>query len=131
MLNVCRDCIEKMLKQHPNDLEFANKLCQWADIPFNPSEWIQLYETNQERTFTVYHGLYCSEDRVDIPWIDYNEKWIDALKRGTLEDELDFFSAEKFHKLQLKWGINYDQEEINYLEQLMKFFSTKEIKFIF
>ena len=119
VLNVCRDCIEKMLKQHPNDLEFANKLCQWADIPFNPSEWIQLYETNQERTFTVYHGLYCAEERADIPWIDYNEKWVDALKRGTLEDELDFFSAEKFHQLQLKWGVNYDQEEINYLEQLM------------
>lgn len=119
VLNVCKDCISKMLKEHPNDLNFANKLCQWADIPFNPTEWIQLYETNKENTFAIYHSLYSADERADIPWLDYNEKWKEALKRGTLEDELDFFSAEKFKQLQLKWGVNYDQEEINYLEQLM------------
>ena len=54
VLNVCKDCVSKMLKEHPNDLNFANKLCQWADIPFNPTEWIQLYETNKENTFYDY-----------------------------------------------------------------------------
>lgn len=119
VLNVCRDCVTKMLKDHPNDLKFADKLCQWADIPFNPTEWIQLYEVNKENTFSVYHGLYCSDERIDIPWIEYNEKWVEAQKRGELEDQLDFFSAEKFKQLQIKWGPNYDQEEINYLEQLL------------
>lgn len=118
VLNLCRDCVSKMLKQHPDDLDFANRLCQWADIPFNPTEWIQLYEVNKENTFNVYHALYSEDERIDIPWIEYNKKWIEAQKRGELEDELDFFSAEKFRQLQRKWGPNYDQEEINYLEQL-------------
>lgn len=119
VLNLCRNCITDMLRDHPNDLKFADKLCQWADIPFNPTEWIKLYETNKENTFSVYHNLYMEDERVDIPWIDFNEKWIEAQQRGTLEDQLDFFSAEKFNKLRQKWGLNYDQEEINYLEQLL------------
>lgn len=119
VLNVCRDCVEMMLKEHPNDLKLADKLCQWADIPFNPTEWIKLYETNKEKTFAVYHNLYMSDERADIPWTEYNKKWVEAQKRGELENELDFFSAEKLKQLQEKWGYNYDQEELNYLEQLL------------
>ena len=118
VLNLCRNCVARLLKQHPNDLVFADKLCQWADIPFNPSEWIQLYETNQENTFSVYYNLYQTDERKDIPWIEYNNKWREAKERGTLDDSMDFFSAEKFKQLQLKWGFNYDEEQINYLEQL-------------
>lgn len=119
LLNICRSCITNMLKEHPTDLQFADKLCQWADIPFNPTEWIKLYETNKENTFTVYHSLYMEDSRIDIPWIEYNGKWKEAQQDGELEDKLDFFSAEKLKQLQAKWGPNYDEEEIGYLEQLL------------
>jgi hypothetical protein len=98
---------------------FADKLCQWADIPFNTSEWIKLYEVNQENTFSVYYNIYQADDRRDIPWVEYNNKWREARERGELDDAIDFFSAEKFKELQLKWGPNYDQDEIHYLEQLL------------
>jgi hypothetical protein len=120
VLNLCKNCVVALLKQHPDDLVFADKLCQWADIPFNPSEWIQLYDTNKENTFSVYYNLYQSDTRTDINWLDYNEKWKQAKERGELDNVLDFFSAEKFKELQLKWGFNYDQEQINYLEQLLQ-----------
>lgn len=120
VLNLCRNCVARLLKQHPNDLVFADKLCQWADIPFNPTEWIQLYEVNQENTFNVYYNLYQSDSRIDIPWVDYNNKWKEAMQQGDLENQLDFFSSQKFKELQLKWGLNYDQEQINYLEQLLQ-----------
>ena len=119
LLNVCRNCINKMMGEHPKDLQFADKLCQWADIPFNPTEWIKLYENNKDNTFAVYHSLYMEDSRIDIPWTEYNKKWQEAQKLGELEDNLDFFSAEKFKQLQKKWGPNYDEEEINYLEQLL------------
>lgn len=128
VLNICRDCVSKMLRNHPNDLKFADKLCQWADIPFNPTEWIGLYEVNKENTFNVYHNLYSADERVDIPWVEYNDKWVEAQKHGNLEDKLDFFSAEKLRQLQQKWGPNYDEEEINYLEQLLVgMFQTQNI----
>lgn len=119
MLNVCKDCIAKMLVAHPTDLDFANKLCQWADIPFNPTEWIRMYENNRENTFALYHKLYMEDERKDIPWIELNTAWVEALENGELEDKVDFLSAEKFKKLKAKWGPNYDEEEINYLEQLL------------
>lgn len=119
VLNLCRNCIARLLKDHPDDLVFADKLCQWADIPFNPSEWIKLYETNKENTFSVYHNLYQEDVRADIPWLEYNEKWREAQQRGELENSMDFFSAEKLKQLKQKWGPQYDEEEINYLEQLL------------
>lgn len=119
VLNLCKDCVARLVKEHPNDLQFADKLCQWADIPFNPEEWIKLYEANGKDTFAVYHALYQSDDRRDIVWADLNEKWVELQKKGDLEDAVDLFSAEKFRQLQQKWGPHYDEEEINYLEQLL------------
>ena len=119
VLNLCRNCVARLLKQNPNDLVFADKLCQWADIPFNPTEWIKLYEVNQENTFSVYYNIYQADDRRDIPWIEYNTKWREARERGELDDAIDFFSTEKFRELQTKWGPNYDQDQIHYLEQLL------------
>lgn len=119
VLNICKNCVAKMLADHPDDLKFADKLCQWADIPFNPTEWIKVYDINKEHAFEIYHSLYSTDERADIPWTEFNEKWVEARKEGELENELDFFSAEKFKQLQKKWGMHYDQEEINYLEQLL------------
>ena len=119
VLNLCKDCVARLVKDHPNDLQFADKLCQWADIPFNPEEWIKLYEANGKDTFAVYHALYQSDDRRDIVWADLNEKWVELQKKGDLEDAVDLFSAEKFRQLQQKWGPHYDEEEISYLEQLL------------
>lgn len=119
VLNLCKDCVARLVKEHPNDLQFADKLCQWADIPFNPEEWIKLYEANGKETFSIYHALYQSDDRRDIVWADLNEKWVELQKKGDLEDAVDLFSAEKLRQLQQKWGLHYDEEEINYLEQLL------------
>lgn len=128
VLNLCKDCVARLLKEHPNDLAFADKLCQWADIPFNPEEWIKLYEANGKDTFTVYYNLYQADERRDIIWLDFNRKWVELQKQSKLEDSIDLFSAEKLRQLQLKWGPNYDEEEINYLEQLLNgMFQTQNI----
>lgn len=119
VLPLCKLCVAELLSKHKNDLKFADKLCQWADIPFNPNEWIELYENNGDNTFEVYHMLYNAEERQDISWLDYNQKWVEAKQANTLDDEIQFFSAEKMRQLKLKWGPNYDEEEINYLEQLL------------
>lgn len=117
-LNICSDCIEEMLRFYKRDLDFANQLCQWANIPFDPNEWIELYESNFERTFAVYNELHLSEDRKDVNWLQYNQKWVDAAAANELGESIDVISAEQKRQLQKKWGENYSPEEIDYLEQL-------------
>ena len=46
--------------EHPKDLQFADKLCQWADIPFNPTEWIKLYENNKDNKTDNKNFQFCS-----------------------------------------------------------------------
>lgn len=118
LLNICRECVCKMLGEHPNDLMFADKLCQWADIPFDPDEWIKLYETNIDNTFAIYHALYKSESQSTVGWLEMNKKWEKAFKEGSLEREIKFFDKERLLQLKIKWGYNYDDSQLQYLEQL-------------
>lgn len=117
-LNLCSDCVGNMLAEHPRDLDFANRLCQWADIPFDPNEWIELYESNGSSTFDVYNNLHLAESRKDVNWLQYNEKWISASEQNKLGEEISVISVEKQRQLRAKWGENYSPEEIDYLEQL-------------
>lgn len=117
-LNLCLDCISKMINEHKRDLNFANKLCQWADIPFDPNEWIELYESNFDNTFEIYNNIHMAEERREINWLQYNDKWKQAAESNKLGEQIDVISAEKQRQLQIKWGENYSREEIEYLEQL-------------
>ena len=98
-LNICSDCVEEMLRFYKRDLDFANQLCQWANIPFDPNEWIELYESNFERTFAIYNELHLSEDRKDVNWLQYNQKWIDAAAANELGESIDVISAEQKRQL--------------------------------
>lgn len=117
-LNICSDCVSQMLKLHPNDLDFANQLCQWADMPFDPNEWIELYRSNGNNTFSVYSQIHCEENRKEVNWIGLNKKWIEAEKNNLLENEIKVLNEAETLRLRKKWGENYSAEEIDYLEQL-------------
>lgn len=117
-LNICFDCISQMLKEHPNDLNFANQLCQWADMPFDPNEWIELYRSNGNNTFSVYNQIHCEENRKEVNWLGLNNKWIEAEKNNSLENEIEVLNEAETLRLRKKWGENYSAEEIDYLEQL-------------
>lgn len=118
LLNICKECLRDMLKKHPDDLEFADKLCQWADIPFNVDKWTELYPYNKEGTFDLYFTFYNTQERRDISWASFNKRWVEAYKAGTLTSQIKVFSQQERRELQNKWG-PYDDEELNYLEQLL------------
>lgn len=117
-LNICDDCIEKMIKEHDGDLSFIDKLCQWADYPFLVNEWVKLYSTNKEKTFKLYVQIFNQTDYLGIDWSKMNEKWKLCAEEGTLEAEVDLLRLKKIELAKKKWGYNYDDEDIEYLEGL-------------
>lgn len=117
-LPICNSCIEDFLDQHDYDWKFIDKLCQWADIPFVPKEWIRLFEMNGSKTFSVYAEVFAQSEYENLGWDDYYKAFKDLKASGDIDDELPGIADQKRKQLQERWGANYDDEALRYLENL-------------
>ena len=117
-LPICNSCIEDYLDQHDYDWKFVDKLCQWADIPFVPREWERLFEMNGSKTFGVYAEVFAQSEYEDLGWSDYFQAFKDLKASGDIDDELPGIADQKRKQLQERWGANYDDEALRYLENL-------------
>ena len=95
-----------------------DKLCQWADIPFVPREWERLFEMNGAKTFSIYAEVFAQSEYEDLGWDDYFKAFKDLKASGDIEDELPGIADQKRKQLQERWGANYDDEALRYLENL-------------
>lgn len=117
-LPICAQCIDKHLEENDFQWEQVDKLCQLADIPFVPTKWVQIWDMNHELAFARYAQFFFSEEFEGLGWDDYDKQFRQLKKQGTIEEELPLLSDEKRAKLFSKWGANYDDEALNYLENL-------------
>lgn len=117
-LPICNSCIEDYLDQHDYDWKFVDKLCQWADIPFVPREWVRLFEMNGPKTFGVYAEVFAQTEYEGLGWDEYYRAFKDLKTTGDLDDELPGLAEKKRKQLQERWGPNYDDEALRYLESL-------------
>lgn len=117
-LPICNSCIESYLIDVDFNWREVNKLCQWADIPFVPKEWERLREMNGTKVFGVYANIFTDTAYEDLGWEDYFQAFKDLKASGDLEDELPGLADQKRHQLQERWGANYDDEALRYLENL-------------
>lgn len=117
-LPLCNSCIETLLEEANFSWHQVNKLCQWADIPFIPKEWERLYEMNGAKTFPIYAEVFAQSEYEDLGWYEYHEAYMDLKAQGKLEDELPILSDKRKNSLKQKWGANYDDEALAYLENL-------------
>lgn len=117
-LPICNDCIELYLVEVDFDWGEVNKLCQYADIPFVPREWERLHEMNGDKTFPIYAEVFAQSEYEDLGWSDYFEAYKTLKASGELDDELPGIADQKRRKLQERWGANYDDEALRYLENL-------------
>lgn len=125
---ICNDCIKNYLVQDHFNWEAANKLCQLVDVPFVPKIWQQAYEQNGEDVFPVYVSMFTTNKYDQIDWGSYYKKFKELEQRNMLEDELPLLSEEKVKELRKKWGGNYDDEALDYLEQLFNgLYATQHI----
>lgn len=117
-LPICADCIKKLLIENDFDWELVDKLCRYADIPFIPAEWERLRQANGDEVFQVYADIFLSSEFEGLGWKEYDDEFRKLKEEGLIENELPILKDEKRKKLKEKWGSNYDDEELSYLENL-------------
>ena len=117
-LPICNSCISDYLESYDFDWEAVNKLCQWADIPFVPREWERLHEMNGNDVFAVYAEVFAQSEYEDLGWHDYFQAFKDLKASGEIENNLPGLAEKKRKQLQNRWGANYDDEALQYLENM-------------
>ena len=120
-LPICNSCVNQMLKEHEYEWSFIDKLCQYAGIPFIVKEWTRLAELNgEEKTWDVYSKVFAEDIYEEFGWDDYNKQYIKLRQAGMVEGEIPLVNENHMAELRRKWGANYDDDELNYLEDLYK-----------
>nr|DAH40495.1 MAG TPA: Transcription initiation factor IIE, alpha FINGER, Transcription [Caudoviricetes sp.] len=118
-LPICNTCLNSYLKENDFSWRAIDKICQYADIPFIPKEWERLREmTNEDDLFATYANVFQGKEYEGLGWDTYYEQFKSLRNVGLIEDELPKLRDEKFKKLREKWGGNYADEDLVYLEGL-------------
>lgn len=116
---ICMSCLNEWIQEKDFDWYYIDKLCQWIDIPFIPREWERINELNDAAAvFSLYAKIFEDEEYENIGWKDYYSQFKELKNAGVIEDELPEIREQKFKDLKRKWGANYDEEELLYLEDL-------------
>lgn len=120
-LPICRQCLAKQLDEANKNGDLwnvANKICQWADIPFIPEYFQEIYEDNGRDAIGVYVSTFRSKPYDTLDWSQYNEVYLQLKEEEHLEDALPAIKAKRESDLAKKWGQHYDLEDMEYLENL-------------
>lgn len=119
-LPICRDCLAKMIEESENKWNTVDKICQWADIPFVPEQWEKIYQGQGKDAFGIYASIFRSAPYDTLDWKMYNEVYLQLQEEQRVTDAMPSVRENKKRKLSMKWGQSYDDEELEYLENLHK-----------
>ena len=75
-------------------------------------------ELNGTKAFPKYAEVFAQTEYEDLGWSDYFEAFKKLRDSGELEDELPGIADKKRRLLQERWGANYDDAALRYLENL-------------
>lgn len=115
---ICGDCISEILKAHDYSWDIVDKFCQYMDIPFDPARFEEFKKTGTDKPFIPYAGLYFEESYEGINWSSYFQEFKKLEEDGLIREELPLLNDARRQELREKWGSNYDDEALNYLESL-------------
>lgn len=118
-VDVCVDCLGERLERADFDWNVMDKICQYLDIPFKMDKFEELRQTNTAAGLLKAYNTICfSEEYENIDWKSYQEAYKELDAAGALDEVVPGLADEKRRKLQEKWGFNYDDEALVYLENL-------------
>ncbi len=115
---MCNSCLTQWLVQQEFQWSSVDRLCQYLDIPFVPKEFERLHTQCGDTVFPTYAAVFLSSEYTGLGWDDYYKAFLQLREDGALDDELPLISDDKHQKLVERWGANYDDEALLYLEQL-------------
>ena len=73
---------------------------------------------NGDDVFPVYADVFSSQEYEDLGWDDYFQEFKKLQSQDGIAAELPLLSDERRLELQQKWGMNYDDDALMYLENL-------------
>lgn len=117
-LPLCNDCLRGILQEAEFHWDVVEKICQYADIPFVPAKFEELRAVHGDDVFPIYAEVFLSEEFEGLGWGDYFKEFKRLQREGFIEEELPELREAKTKELKDKWGPNYDDEALNYLENL-------------
>ena len=111
---ICTPCLETMIKQ--DNLGDVDRLMRWLDLPFDLNKWTQLYAQHQDHTLTAYFNLLYDDHYSALQWQDENERWRQAQKEGTIDDEIKELNDARLKRLRKVWSAAYKPEQLLWLD---------------
>lgn len=118
-VDICVDCLGEILEENNFNWNTMDKICQYLDIPFDMKKYEELYETNSAPDLLKgYNLIYFSDEYEGIDWKTYQDAYNELKDAGALDEVVPGLADEKRRRLQEKWGYNYDEEALTYLENL-------------
>ena len=118
-VDVCVDCLGEILEESGFSWNTMDKICQYLDIPFDMKRFAEMTDMNSAPDLLKgYNLIYFSEEYEGIDWKSYQEAYDELKEAGALDEVVPGLADEKRRQLQEKWGYNYDEEALTYLENL-------------
>ena len=119
-IGICNDCTKEHLVAADFSWDEVEKLCMMINIPFIPNEFERLREINGNDVFPVYAQIFQDADFEGLGWKDYYERFLELQNQKIIEKELPELREARIKKLQQEWGGNYDEESLDYLQELFE-----------
>lgn len=98
--------------------DMANKLCQWADIPFIVEQWNQYYDGYGNDAFGPYASIFKNQEYETLEWGQYNDVYLQLKEANRVEELVPEIKEKRDQDLRKKWGLAYSDEDLEYLENL-------------
>ena len=119
LLPWCNECIAERIDAADGNWEIVDRICMWAGIPFIVKEWERIRAiTLPSETWPTYAKIFNSQDYVSLNWGDYFRQYKKLKEVGLIEEEIPEIREQRYKDLRRKWGENYDDDELNQLEDL-------------
>lgn len=118
VLPMCNSCIKNFLIENKFNWWAVDKICQCADIPFIPEEFERLKKLNGDDVFPTYAQVFLAKEFEGLDWDTYFKKFKELEQTKEIENELPEIREHKYQILREKWGDNYEDQELDYLEKL-------------
>lgn len=116
---MCNSCLKSYLISKKFEWNEVDNLCRTLDIPFIPKRFEELRDSAKLDVFPIYAATFASQEYEKLDWSDYYKAFKELEENGTINSELPLISDQRREELRAKWGGNYDDEALNYLENLL------------
>ena len=117
-LPICRQCLSKKIEESNGDWNVVDKILQWADIPFIPEKWEEIYDSEGSDALGVYISIFRQRQYSQLDWSQYQKVYEELDENNSLTNVLPKLQAKQVNELRKKWGQHYNEEELEYLENL-------------